>query len=293
MRGASLIGADLRQANLKGAEIDLDGLEPTAYAGAILPDGSTPVSSSASSPTIADSQSPQTLQGTWNLMTEGVTSTNHSNLSQVNEDEKYPGHLSRPLKQLSWQELPWLRLVAWGTGYGFLGLFLFCLTAEIWAWPLVWVSSLLWAWKPSLLRSQPLIAAVIAILTTGLSGAVLILGILLMGLATIGLRLTGWTWERAIGLSVWLSGAGCLTVVIMPLLLSRQQNLQVETVTSTPPLAIMLLLGITLSLLGLPAHTRLRALNLPQMGILTGLGIAAALGLALGGSMGLLAIGIA
>lgn len=291
LRGANLDGADLRHANLTGAEINLQRLEPDAYSGAILPDGSRASLGGSSAPSDGANLEPLDATPSYapgDLATEPSPRPPERASSLAKVDS-----LGQRKRGVPWQQLPWLQLAAWGIGYGFLGLFLFCLAAEAWAWPLVWLSSLLWIWQPSLLRSQPLIAAVMVILVTGLSWSGLALGALLLGLLTVGLRLTGWTWQRAAVLGGWLSGAGCLTVALTPLLLGRQPVLTSVVVTSTPPLAVMILLGLLLSMLGLSAHGRLRALRLSAIGMVTGLGAAAALGLGLGGMMGLLAVGFA
>lgn len=288
LRGANLAGVDLRQANLTGAEIALEGLQPDAYAGAILPDGSR---------SELPDQEPQPVAvsaARIPAFSRGMAGPVDLELDTEAKAGSPSVHLRphRRSAQPLWQQLPWLQLAAWGVGYGFLGLVLICLQADIWAWPLVWLSSLLWGWRQNLLRSQPLIAAVTVILVTGLSWLGAGLGGLLWGLGAIGLRLTGYGWERALELGGWLGGTGCLTVAVLPLLLSRQPALEVA-IASTPPLAVMILLGLLLTYVGISAHHRLQALHLAPGNIALSLGAAAILGLALGSCMGLLALGLA
>ncbi|PSN07428.1 hypothetical protein C7293_30470, partial [filamentous cyanobacterium CCT1] len=188
---------------------------PQAYAGAILPDGR---------------RSPLPVATMADPVPDPGPETVHDHQPLVKPDQQVQSSpLERTIRRqdrtIAWRQLPWLQLAAWGVGYGFLGLALICLGAAWWAWPLVGLSSLLWVWQPRLLRSQPLIAVVTVILSTGLSWLGLGLGLLLWAIGAVGLRLTGYPWERAIELGGWLGGTGCLTVATIPLLLSRQPSL--------------------------------------------------------------------
>ena len=295
LQGAQLYGVNLRQANLLGAEVLLDELEPEAYAGAILPNGrrarlellenspEPPLSS-----TLAASGEGASL-----VMSQPSPTTSNPIDADVSTSIGRQRRDRSSQAKVPWRQLPWLRLVSWSTGYGFLSLFIFCMGAGAWAWLPLWLSSWIWLGQPFRLRLLPLLAAAATVLGTGLSWQGLGLGLALFGLGAVGLRLTDWAWPKALEVGGWLGGIGCLTVALVPLMLNRSLEVagHSEAVTSTFPLALMVLLGIGLLAMGLPSYTRLSRLSFSLRRLTLSLTTAATLGLLMGGGIGWLALG--
>ena len=323
LRGADLSGANLRNANLTGAEVDLTSLPPTAYAGAILPDGSrqplTPLTESAEADPSADPLESNAASLAAKTAVAGSIPT-HALMSATpqepirGEGETATGRPGQPPRLAAddpvaaaavmtnfpdltaaaqppwrWRQLPWLQLSFWSMGYGFLGLFLYLYTAPIWAWPLVWGSSLLWLGHPSWLWFVPVAAAVAVVVGSGLSsGAMLVGGLVSLGLAA-GLQATGWAWQRALRGGLWIGGVGCLLVAIAPLMLARSQSAGLG-IPSTLPLGLMMAIGIALVALGTRALPRIQRLRPQPRDAAWILGVGAGLGLLISCLIGWLAI---
>jgi hypothetical protein len=290
LRGANLVGVNLRNANLTGADIDLTDLPPETYAGAILPDGSrqplvteSPAAAPLAAAAAADADyhpgiplTPQTvsraLQEAEQWPTGGASGTTTLTAERPSPSGLWPGMAD--LESLDaapmtaspqagiWRRLPWLQLSFWSMGYGFLGLFLYLYAADMLAWPLVWLSSLLWLGDASWLWFVPVAAAVAVIWGSGISsGAMLVGGLVALGLAA-GLQATGWAWRRALRGGLWIGGVGCILVAIAPLMLARSQTTGIG-IPATLPLGLMVAIGVGLITLGTQSLPRLQAL-VPQ-----------------------------
>ncbi|ASC73661.1 Pentapeptide repeats containing protein [Halomicronema hongdechloris C2206] len=298
---ANLTDAVLRQANLTGALIDLEALEPQAYVGAILPDGTR-----FELPAIAESEAAEPAPASAEpvaAVSDAASHSQHSDTSQSGTSKAAGDPLLAPAQGTQWQQppptrrsilrkrsrsLPWPNLILFGLGYGGLGLFLYLHQAAWIGWPLVWITAFLWLVGEPYLWFMPVAAALAALVTTGLS----VVAIAVAGLASLGLfgglKMLGWPWSRALRDAIWVGGIGAVLVAIASLAFYGRDAYSGGGIILSPtlPLALLILLGSLCIGVGSMAQLQLQEASWVRSHMARLLSLDAGVGLLLGTLVG-------
>jgi len=292
----NLTDAVLRQANLTGALIDLEALEPQAYVGAILPDGTR-----FELPAVAAPEAIESALASTDPVAAVVDAAPHSQHRDTSQSEPSAaeapplapaqgtqGQQSSPSRRLDSRQrsrrLPWPNLIFLGLGYGGLGLFLYLHQAAWVGWPLVWITAFLWLAGEAYLWFMPVAAALAALVTTGLSVvAIAVAGVASLGLLG-GLKMLGWPWSRAIRDAIWVGGIGAVLVAIASLAFYGGNAYSGGGIILSPtlPLALLILVGSLCIGLGAIAQLQLQEAGWVRSHMVRLLSLDAGLGLCVG-----------
>ncbi|MEB3355307.1 MAG: pentapeptide repeat-containing protein [Synechococcales bacterium] len=281
---ADLRGANLRRTDLTGTILLAANLDGAHFSEQTLPGGLPFLPLEVRQQLFDQGHDLSSLQKLSRLGAESSTAGD-SHSTPGRSSRRSPQSLEKTFPHAT--PLPTPALLLLGAGYLCFGLLLSIHRAAGLSWVMTWLSSLGWLVEESLTWFSPVLGAIAIMLGTGLSlWAVIISGSLWMGLL-FGLLMLGWNKASALRDSAWV--AGIVTVLINGFIwvTSAEVGQSGPRLLSGFPSALLLVAGMAGVGLGAIAWLQMQSDGVRRRHIAWIYGAIAALGLCLGGLIGI------